>query len=153
MSKRNATTKRTITRVIHNMANYSGTNSDIVLRAAADPVTLVRTIVQGLVLSATEGATSINIHLEIWRKSNAAGVVLPTFDLAGDVPYGDEDDLIWKGRYGLIRETTASNSYVPVNVDMKGNRKLSRSDDLVLRFAGASTIFIEGIITMFFKES
>ena len=153
MSKRIARApKRRIQRAMHVLASYNGQQSDITLRAAGDPATLVRTIIQAKVISNIETPSIQTMDLEIWRADITAGFVLPTMDQAGDVPYAQNDDLVWKGRYVVLRETTSDSDQMPVNVDMKGNRKLGRNEALIIRFEGASTISISGVITSFYKE-
>ena len=153
MSKRFTKPKRVIDRIMHGLASYSGTNGFVTVRSAGDPATLVRTLIQAVVLTVTEQAGAQTIQIELWRKTNAVGSVLPTMDLAGDVPYSDEDDLIWKARYTLVYEAIGSPPIFPINIDMKGARKFSRHDDMVLRFGGVSTIFIDGMLTAWFKEA
>ena len=90
--------------------------------------------------------------MEIWRADVTSGFVLPTMDQSGDVPYAQNDDLVWKGRFTILRETTSDAGRMRVDIDMKGNRKLGRNEALILRFEGASTIAIAGVITSFYKE-
>ena len=146
--------KRDITRLLFLMSGRNGGSADQTIRAAADPVTLVRTILQGAVNNIGTGGSALTINVELWRSNASAGAVLPTMSVAGGtLPYGDNDDLLWAGLFSIMRETTAAGSFFPINIDMKGNRKLSRTDDLIIRYGGSSSMVLNMMSTMFFKEA
>ena len=154
MSKRNTRApKRRIERVVTIVSGANGGSADQTLRTNADPVTLVRTIIQGFVNNIAAGASALTLNVEIWRATNVAGHVLPTQVTTSVIlPYGNANDLIWAGLISIMRETTSANSFTPINIDMKGNRILSRTDSVIIRFAGSSNMVMNAVLTMFFKE-
>ena len=122
--------KRKILRLMHNM-DYTGTQAEVTLRAAGDPVTIVRMIMQFIVLHYTSSMAEEIVNMEIWRSETAAGAALPTMDNTGDVPYADNQDLMWKGAMASFQELTTSGVIgiqSILNVDSKGARTLSRSE-------------------------
>ena len=121
------------------------------LRAAGDATTLVRTIIQGSAYPTATNAQIANLFVEMWRKGS--NIVLPGQDIAGDINYADNKDLLWAGVFGGMRTVAGEMSSLPINLDMKGNRKLGRDDSLIMRFAGDSGIAISVMLTQFYKET
>ena len=143
--------KRKISRIIRHL-DVTGASGDLNLRAAGDPVTLIRTIIDGVFYTITEGASALALYMEIWRKSNIAGAALPTQQLQGDVTYADDDDLLWS-HFGLtVRETTSDRHVTPYYRDIKGMRLIAKNEDLIIRMTDGLARFA-GTITQFFKET
>jgi len=146
------TPKRVINRIITDL-DENGSSGDTVLRTAGDPVTLVRMILQGTVASEAVSGAVQKLRAEIWRMSASSGAVLPTFDTSGDVTYGANADLLWRDHYSIMRETTSADGSVRVDLDMKGNRKLQRNEQLIYRTSGSSAMIFGGTLTAFYKEA
>ena len=152
MSKKLRMPKRAITKVINIINGRHGGSADDILRAADDPVTLVRTIMQGSVANIASIASILTINMEIWRRHAATGHVLPTQVTSGDVAYADDDDLAWIGVFTIRSGDDTASNFAAIDIDMKGNRKMSRSDDLIIRYAGSVSMILDVVVTMFFKE-
>ena len=138
--------------------DYTGSQGTVVLRAAGDPVTIVRTIIQFIILHYTSSMAEEEVHMELWRASNLAGASIPTMDNAADVGYADDTDLLWKGSSASFVETLTSVATLhatvhALNIDMKGNRTITRNENIILRFGGNVNIKVKGILTMFMKEA
>ena len=145
-------------RIARKMLDINNTGNDgiVVIRAADDPVTLVRILLDFVVFQINDDATVQLSALEIWRKSNSTGAALPTADTSGDILYADNKDLIWRGEYGTFLPLTI-NENVAVQMrtvvkDMKAMRKLDRDEDLVFRFIGDADVLYVGNCTTFYKE-
>ena len=149
MSKKfvSARPKRTINRRIRTI-NTEGPDL-LVLRAVGDSVTLVRTIIQGSVASDAALAIHRKIHVEIWRRVTTS--VLPAHEVLNDLTYAESKDLLWAGVYPVGLGSEGGN-LLPVNVDMKGNRKLDRREELIIRFEGDIGIIFRANVTTFYKE-
>jgi len=152
MSQKTSAPKRVINRQINVLVNRNGTSADLILRAAGDPITLIRLIIQGFIQNEAVAATARILNMEIWRADAAAGAALPTQIVTGILPYGDNDDLMWVGSFSILRETTDAGVVLPVNLDLKGMRKFSRSEDYIIRFAGDAAMVFDAVLTTFFKE-
>jgi len=153
MSKKTSAPKRAILRTMRFLLNVNGTTSDITIRSAGDPVTIIRNILQGGITSEAVGATARKLFVELWRKDNSTGTVLPTQVIASSIPYADNQDLLWAGIFGIMRETTSEGGGIDLDLDMKGMRKLGRSEDYIARFAGDSAVVLNALLTTFYKET
>jgi len=153
MSKKQTTPKRVINRKIFIVVNKTGGSADIVLRDNGDPVTLIRTLIQAIFSGEAVGATGRNMFVELWRKDAQSGSTLPTQTVSGQVQYAGNPDLLWIGIASIMRETTGEGNSQFMNIDMKGMRKLSRGEDLVLRWAGDTAVIMNAILTTFYKEA
>jgi len=151
MSKRNIVPKRKMNRVITNL-DQNGTSGQLIIRGAQDPATLTRMIIQGTVNSEAVSGAVQELRAEIWRMSSSAGTVLPTFDFSGDVTYAQNVDLVWRGSWAIMRESINAGVVVPVNIDSKGNRILTRNEQLILWMNGSAAVILSGTLTAFYKE-
>ena len=145
--------KRVVTRRMFGL-DAGGSTGIQVLRAAGDPVTLVRVILDYITVMELQNTAIRKAQIELWRKSNSAGSALPTFDTSGDVVYADNKDLIWRMDHAMFRDTVeTSDPIVRFNYDLKSMRKLARDEDLILRFAGTGDVHMIGLVTTFYKEA
>ena len=142
--------KRTVSRIMTVLKNHNSASGDVNVRVASEASTLVRTIIQGMVFPTATNAQPRSVFLEIWRRGT--NVTFPAMDIAGDVAYADNKDLLWKGIFGSMRISANEMSGIAINIDMKGNRKLGRDDSLILRSGGDTGVSLDAIVTTFYKE-
>jgi len=123
-------------------------------------LTIVRIIIDLWIIVEADGGATGSVFFELWRMSNDTGATLPTQDFSGDIAYGDNADLIacfaWGG--AILDIGTSTNQIAKMGdalfKDIKGMRKLSRGEKLVLRHKSTSGANgWVGTITTFFKEA
>ena len=153
MSKKSTAPKRVINRTIRLLVDVNGSTADIVIRAAGDPVTIIRTILQGMISSEAVGATARTMFVEFWREDASSGSALPTQATSGLITYADNPNLMWVGILAVMRETTSEGGHSVVSLDMKGMRKLARGQQFIIRFAGDASLALNAVITNFYKEA
>jgi len=154
MSKKFTGPKRRIERIRNRIDVLMGDDAAfIVLHAAEDAKTLVRTIVDLMFIHIGGTANEIDWNIMITRAESSIPVVDTAISLQLDAvaPIA----LIWEHSGTLGMETLAGN--LPTKdafADLKGMRKMKETDtiEFVTQASTSSFIRVVGTITLFFKE-
>ncbi len=153
MSK-NFKPKRRIEKV-RNVINDNVTNtvSELILHTAEDAKTLVRMILDCILVRNDAGAVSGTYHLVVQRAEQGISVITPsvTQALDGNAPIA----LIYENAgVANIETVVGSQDLIHVFVDNQGMRKMKEGDTIELAHVAniASAFSLVGTITLFFKE-
>lgn len=146
--------KRRIEKV-RNRINFTMTAStvNIVLHAAEDSKTLVRTIIDLVVLYVGTSASFQDWQMLIQRAEGGTSTIGAI--AAQDLDKPASNALIWEhSGMSFHRSDVGSEVYYRVQADIKGMRKLKELDKILLTHISseASVHVVTGQITQFFKE-
>jgi len=125
----------------------------IVLHAAEDAKTLVRTIINLSIVFINAAASEVDYGIMISRAEKSIVVITPSIAQVLDSPAPIA--LIWEDNGSLHQaDATGPAATKYEKADIKGMRKLKEGDTIELSHlaSAASVIRIVGTVTLFFKE-
>jgi len=126
---------------------------NVVLHAAEDAKTLVRTIVRLSMVHVSGTAVESGYNIMIHRAEQSAAVINP--GIAQTLDFPAPNALIWEDSSTLDQvDATGPSTRKEIREDLKGMRKLKENDTIELaHIAGTVSILrLVGTITLFFKE-
>ncbi len=147
--------KRRVERIVSRIRDptASSTVESVILHAAEDAKTLIRTIIRMWVLpvGATVGLHTIDMVLAL--RPVGAVVGAPSLAVILDTP--EAKQVIWRDTLSFdMRSDIGVVVPIPVHVDVKSMRKMVETDEMVLSYIAstAGMFALDANIVQFFKE-